>query len=166
MSSTEERAVRLVVIMLFANLAFSVLFCALMLVFRQNVLDYQLARHPTVPRDALALTIWTRPLRVLIVTAVDVWLARRLTQGRPNAYRRVRWASLVGFLYVGWVILQGTYPIWLSVLAGGELVLLGSLVVAVNRPAVRAAFRHRDADADLLAPIGDRSSPDPAGNDR
>ncbi|MGI5224679.1 hypothetical protein [Actinoallomurus sp. CA-142502] len=138
------RAVRLVLILLFANLALSIVFAGLTLLFRHGILDYQLARHPgpdpAKTRDKLALTLWTRPIPILLVAVVYLWVGRRLRQGVRAAYLRVRVVSLVGLVAVAYLILTGAYPPWLRVIQGAQLLLLVALVVAVNRRRMRTGF--------------------------
>ncbi|MFB9832802.1 hypothetical protein, partial [Actinoallomurus acaciae] len=137
-------AVRLVLILLFANLGLSIVFAGLTLLFRHGILDYQLARHPgpdpAKTRDELALTLWTRPVPILLVAVVYLWVGRRLRQGVRAAYRRVRVVSLVGLAAVAYLIVSGAYPPWLRVIQGVQLLLLVALVVAVNRRRMRTGF--------------------------
>jgi hypothetical protein len=136
--------VRLVLILLFANLAVSIVFAGLTLLFRHGILDYQLARHPgpdpAKTRDRLALTLWTRPVPILLIAVVYLWVARRLRQGVRAAYLRVRVVSLVGLLAVAYLIVSGAYPPWLRVIQGAQLLLLAALVIAVNRRRMRSGF--------------------------
>jgi len=134
------RAVRVVVVLLFANLAAGLLFAALTLIFRHDVLAYQAAADPHADPAALARTLWTRPIPVLAVGALYVWVARRLLAGQRSAFRRVRIVSAAGFLAVGWLLVSAAYPDWLRVVQAGQLALLAALVVAVNRRAVREVF--------------------------
>ncbi len=137
-------AVRLVLILLFANLALSLVFAGLTLLFRHGILDYQLARHPgpdpAKTRERLALTLWTRPIPILLVAVVYLWVGRRLRQGVRAAYLRVRVVSLVGLVAVAYLIVSGAYPPWLRVVQGAQSLLLLALVVAVNRGRMRAGF--------------------------
>lgn len=134
------RAVRLVVTLLFCNLALSVVFVGLTLLFRHNVLDYQVARDPGAHRDLLARTLWTRPIPILVVALTYVWVARRLGQGVRRAYLRVRVLSLAGLAGVGYLIVSAQYPPWLRAIQGVQVLLLAALVVAVNRRVMRTGF--------------------------
>ena len=131
---------RLVVKLIFANLAGSVLVCALIVAFRHDVLAYQFARQPAIDHAAIEMILWTRPIRILVVLGIDLWLVRGLQHGNPRAYRRIRWASTAGVLLLGWLIIQGGVPVWLTAVQAGQLVLLAALAGAVNRPLLRAAF--------------------------
>ncbi|TQS45236.1 hypothetical protein [Cryptosporangium phraense] len=135
-----QQAVRLVVRLLVASLTASVLFAVLTLVFRHDVLAYQQARDPDADPAALAATLWTRPIPILVVAVLYVWVARGLLAGAARAYRRVRIVSVVGFVAVGWLLLSGAYPGWLRGVQVVQLGLLAALIVAVNRRVVRAAF--------------------------
>jgi hypothetical protein len=129
-----------VVVLLFANLAAGLVFAALTLLFRHDVLAYQAAANPQADPAELARTLWTRPIPILVVAVLYVWVARRLLAGQRSAYRRVRIISAAGFLAVGWLLVSAAYPDWLRVVQAGQLLLLVALVVAVNRRAVREVF--------------------------
>jgi hypothetical protein len=133
-----------VLILLFANLALSLVFAGLTLLFRHGILDYQLARHPgpdpAKTRERLALTLWTRPLPILLVAGVYLWVSRRLRQGVRAAYLRVRVVSLVGLVAVGYLIVSGAYPPWLRLVEGAQFLLLVALAIAVNRGRMRTGF--------------------------
>ncbi|MEV4760917.1 hypothetical protein AB0J86_38255 [Micromonospora sp. NPDC049559] len=140
MTSPPARAVRPVVVLLFGNIAVNLIFAALTLVFRHEVLAYQLARDPGADEDSLAATLWTRPIPILIMAVAYVWVARQLWRGQRRAYLRVRVVSAAGLLAVGWLVLSAAYPTWLRVLQVAQLVLLAALVLAVNRRVLRTAF--------------------------
>ncbi|MEU7869002.1 hypothetical protein [Dactylosporangium sp. NPDC049140] len=140
MNPQQRNAIRLVVGLLIAALTVSVSFAVLTLVFRHDVLAYQHARHPGADPAALERTLWTRPIPILAVTVLYVWVIRRLRAGAAGAYRRVRIVSAVGFLAVAYLFLTAEYPAWLRGLQGVQLALLALLIVAVNRPVMRSAF--------------------------
>ena len=131
-------------ILLFANLALSLVFAGLTLLFRDGILDYQLARHPgpdpAKTREKLALTLWTRPIPILLVAVVYLGVARRLRQGARAAYLRIRVVSLAGLVAVAYLIVSGAYPPWLRVVQGAQFLLLVVLAVAVNRRRMRTGF--------------------------
>lgn len=160
MLTTKQReAVRLVVGLLIGGLTVSVTFAVLTLVFRHDVLAYQQARQPHADPRALAATLWTRPVPILVVAVLYVWVARNLLAGAARAYRRVRLVSAVGLVAVGWLLVSGEYPAWLRVVQAVQAAVLAALVVAVNRPIVRAAFpavpdpRPRNRRAALLLAV-------------
>ncbi|WP_203995502.1 hypothetical protein [Virgisporangium aurantiacum] len=136
----QHRAIRTVVALLVASLALGVVFAVLTLLFRHDVLAYQLARQPGADPDELSRTLWTRPIPVLVVAVLYVWVARQLLAGRPRAYRRVRIVSVVGFVAIAWLVASAAYPLWLRGVQVAQLAVLAALIVAVNRPVVRAAF--------------------------
>ncbi|WP_432993550.1 hypothetical protein [Dactylosporangium sp. CA-233914] len=140
MTQQQRTAIRLVAGLLIAGLALSAAFAALTLLFRHDVLAYQQARHPGADPAALRRTLWTRPIPILAVAVLYVWVTRQLLAGVARAYRRVRIVSAAGFVAVAWLLLSGEYPAWLRVVQGVQLALLAALIVAVNRPVVRAAF--------------------------
>jgi len=143
-SLPQQRAIRLVVALLVASVATGAGFVVLTLVTHAAALG---------PNQIL----------IFLVAIVYVWVIRRLRAGSSSAYRRVRFVSAAGFVAVGWQLAAGAYPVWLRPLEAGQLALLGALIVAVNRPVMRAAFprvpdpRPRDRRAALvlavLAPV-------------
>lgn len=145
MMSPPIRAVRLVALLLAANVVLSCLFAALTLLFHADVLAYQLGRDVGADRQELALTLWTRPIPIFVVAVAYIVVVRQLLRGRRRAYTRVRILSALGFAAVGWLLAVGEYPAWLRVVQGGQLVLLAGLIVAVNRPVVRAACTNEPA---------------------
>ncbi|MGI5244102.1 hypothetical protein [Dactylosporangium sp. CA-139066] len=159
MTPQQRRAVRLVVGLLVAGLVLGVTFAALTLVFRGDVLAYQRGRHPGADPGEPARTLWTRPIPVLVVAMLYVWVARRLLTGAYRAYRRVRVVSVVGFVAVGWLFVSAEYPAWLRAVQAAQLAVLAALIVAVNRPLLRAAFprvpdpRPRNRRAALLLAV-------------
>jgi hypothetical protein len=143
------RAIRVVVILLFVNLALSAVFAGLTLLFHQSILDYQLPRHLGAAPDAhdqqairqqLSITLWTRPIPIVIVAVVYLWVARQLHRGSRRAYLRVRLVSVGGLLAVGYLLISGEYPGWLRVVQVLQLIPLAALAVLSNRPAMRAEF--------------------------
>lgn len=125
------------VILLFVSVGMSLLVAALTLVFRHDVLAYQLSRHPGAEKAALQRTLWTRPIPTFVVAILYIGVARQLRQGGRRAYRRVRIVSAIGFVAVGWLLVTGEYPGWLRIVQGVQMVALATLAVAVNRRAVR-----------------------------
>jgi hypothetical protein len=122
MTSPQQReAIRLVVVLLVASISTSVLVTVLSVVSH-------------------AATLGPNQILVLLVAVLYVWVIRQLRAGSHSAYRRVRVVSAAGFLVVAGQSVFGGYPVWLRTVEGAQLVLLASLIVAVNRPVVRAAF--------------------------
>ncbi|GLY97482.1 hypothetical protein [Actinoplanes sp. NBRC 103695] len=140
MTSSQRGAIRLVVALLIASLAVSVVFALLTLLFRHDVLAYQQARRPDADPHTLAMTLWTRPIPVAVVAVLYIWVVRQLLAGAARAFRRVRIVSVAGLVAVGWVLATAEYPPWLRVVQGVQLAVLAALIVAVNRRVVRVAF--------------------------
>src|ERR1051325_2266751 len=105
----QSRAIRLVVGLLIAGLSTSLIFSVLTLVFRHDVLAHQRARHPGADPGGLAATLWTRPIPIVVVGVLYVWVARQLLAGAVRAYRRVRIVSIAGFLAVAYLFASAEY---------------------------------------------------------
>jgi len=120
-SIRQQRAVRLVVGLLVASIATGVSFAVLTLVTH-------------------AATLGPNQILIFLVAILYVWVIRNLRAGSSSAYRRVRFLSAAGFVAVAWQLAAGAYPVWLRPIEAGQLALLAALIVAVNRPVVRAAF--------------------------
>jgi len=143
-SAPQPKAIRPVVTLLVASISAGVLV---------TVLSVATHAAPLGPNQVL----------VLVVAVLYVWVIRRLRAGSRAAYRRVRIVSAAGFLLVAGQLALGGYPAWLRTAEAAQLAILAALVVAVNRPVVRAAFpavrderpRHRRAALvlALLAPL-------------
>jgi len=121
MTSPQRTALRLVVALLLASIAAGVLVTVL-----------SVAVHAT--------TLGPNQILVLLVAVVYGWVIRRLRAGSAAAYRRVRIVSAAGFVAVAGQLAFGGYPAWLRAIEGVQLLLLAALIVAVNRPVLRAAF--------------------------
>ena len=159
LTTQQQKAIRLVVILLVASVATGVVFAALTLIFRHDILAYQEARQPHADPGELARTLWTRPIPVLLIAILYVRITRQFSHGVRRAYQRIRIVSIVGLVAVGWLLLSGAYPVWLRTVEVVQLVLLAAVVVAVHRPVVRSAFpkvpdrRPRNRRAALLLAV-------------
>jgi hypothetical protein len=120
-SPHQRKAIRLVVVLLVASISASVL-----------VTVVSVAVH--------AATLGPNQIMLLVMAFLYVWVIRRLRARSAAAYRRVRIISAVGFVAVAGQLAFGGFPIWLRVVEGVQLSLLAAMIVAVNRPIVRAAF--------------------------
>jgi hypothetical protein len=140
MTVEQRKAIRQVVFLLVASITASVVFAVLTLAFRHNVLAYQQARDPSADPSALAATLWTRPIPILLVATFYAVVIRRFRAGSARAHRRIRIVSALGFTAVAWLLLSAAYPAWLRPFQALQLALLAALTVAVNRPVLRAAF--------------------------
>lgn len=145
-SVEQSQAIRGVVILLFVNLALSAVFAGLTLLFHSQILDYQLARHLGPGQDAqalreqLSITLWTRPIPIVIVALVYVWVARALYRGSRRAYLRVRLVSVIGLVAVAYLLIAAEYPGWLRAVQVVQLLPLAALAVLANRSSMRATF--------------------------
>ncbi|GAA2588995.1 hypothetical protein GCM10010399_18850 [Dactylosporangium fulvum] len=142
MTPQQRRAVRVVVGLLVAGLALGMAFAALTLIFRGNVLAYQQNRHPHADPAALARTLWTRPIPILIVAGLYVWVARQLLAGAHRAYRRVRIVSVLGFVAVGWLFVSAEDPAWLRVVQGVQLAVLAARSAEPGASGCAATAQH------------------------
>lgn len=153
-SPEHQEALRTIVILLFVNLALSAVLAGLTLLFHQNILDYQVVRHlaaapgqdPQALREQLSITLWTRPIPVVVVALVYIWVARALYRGSRRAFLRVRLVALLGLLAIGSLLISGEYPAWLRVVEVVQLVPLAALAVLSNRSSMRAAFAKTPKD--------------------
>src|SRR4051812_4110688 len=108
-TSPQQRAIRLVVVLLVTGIVVSVLSTVLALV-------------------AHAVTLGANQILIFLVAALYVWVIRQLRAGSPRAYRRVRIVSAAGFLAVAWQLASGAYPIWLRPVQVVQLALLAALI--------------------------------------
>ncbi|MFC4948954.1 hypothetical protein [Pseudonocardia sp. GCM10023141] len=131
---------RVIVVLLFVNLGVSAVFGVLTLLFRTEIVDFQLAGGSDQTRDDLELSLWIRALLLIVVAVAYIWIARRLLAGRRAAYLRVRAISMIGLVAVGYLLLSGAYPVWLRSIEVVQVLLLAALVVATNLRVVRQAF--------------------------
>lgn len=144
---------RTVVTLLLTNLGLSAVIAALLLVFRQALLDYQLDRMavPAADRAATAAGLesgtWSRVIGVVVVGVVCAFLVRGLRQGRRRAWFRLLAVSTVGPVGILAVLATGQYPMWVDVEQVVQAGVLVALLWAATRPAVRAHFARRTQPA-------------------
>jgi hypothetical protein len=139
-------ALRAVLVLLWVNLALSVVLTVVTVLARHSIVDYQLDhRHITDPamrhalRASYSSAIIGRVVGNIVVSIVYVFLVRALLRGRRWAYRRVIWIGAAGI--VGLVALQVTpYPPWMRAEQLVQAVVLALLLYFVLRPQVRAHF--------------------------
>ena len=145
-----DPALRLVITLLLVNLGFSILLTALTFVFRDSIVDYQLAHAHLPPhadpvvidsvKNILRQTVWVRVAGNVIVSLVYVLLVRRLRRGQRRAYLRVIALCVAGLVGIGYLILAGQYPVWMRVEQGLQAIVLLGLLWAVTRREVRDRF--------------------------
>ncbi|KAA2252677.1 hypothetical protein F0L68_34740 [Solihabitans fulvus] len=140
-------ALRRVVMLLCVNLGLSLVLTVLMFIFRDSVIDYQLAHMSLAPnadldtvRGILRQAVWSRVISIVVVSLVYVFLVDRLRKGKRGAYRRVILISVIGLAGIGYLIIAGQYPVWMRVEQGLQAVVLAALLWSVTRPEVRARF--------------------------
>ena len=137
---------RVVVVLLIANVVLSVLLTLVTVAFRHSIVNYQLDhRHITDPRQRAALrdnyvgAIIGRVIGNIVASVVYAFIVRALLRGRRWAYRRVIFIGIAGI--VGLVLLQfSPYPAWMRVEQLVQAAVLAALVWCVLRPEVRAHF--------------------------
>jgi len=139
---------RPVIALLIANLGLSTVLTVLMLLFRDSVVDHQLA-HLSLPagtdidttRALLRNAMWLRVAVTMLASVVYVILIGRLRAGSRWAYVRAVWISVVGLVAVVYLGIDGDYPMWIHVEQVLQAVVLVALVWFLSRPALRAGFK-------------------------
>jgi hypothetical protein len=142
-----DRHLRLVIVLMFANVGLSVVLTLLMLIFNRSLVDYELAhmRLPpgvdtTVLRASLQNALWGRLGGVVIVAALYVWRANALRRGSRRAYLRLIWICVVGLAGIVYLIVAANYPWWMRIEQVVQGLVLISLLFAVTRPQVRDRY--------------------------
>ncbi|MEU9826269.1 hypothetical protein [Micromonospora chersina] len=148
--------VRRLIVFMLANLALSALLAGLMLVFQEQLLDYQLA-HLDLPagtdlaaaRETMRSSVWSRVLPVALVALAYLWLIHGLQLGQRKAYRQVVLISVVVLLGSGLTLFQ-PFPWWLRAVNVAKVLVAVALLFLASRPQVRGWFaapnRHDMAD--------------------
>jgi hypothetical protein len=149
---SETPRVRRVVALLLANLALAALLSVLMVVFRGQLLGYELAHLPRGVDPALfrrqqGAQLVQRAISTLVVTIVYAVTIRRLLRGERRAYRRVLWISVAGLFGLVVLLVTAHYPVWMRVEQVVQMGVLVALLWAVTRPEVRARFAKPRAPA-------------------
>ncbi|MFJ8580098.1 hypothetical protein [Micromonospora sp. NPDC093277] len=142
--------VRRMIVLMIANLALSALLAVLMLVFREQLLDYQLA-HLDLPagtdlaaaREALRSSAWSRVLPVALVALAYLWVIRGLQRGQRKAYRQVVFISVIVLLSSGLTLLQ-PFPWWMWAINVAKALVAVALLFLASRPQVRSRFAATD----------------------
>ncbi|MFE9955145.1 hypothetical protein [Micromonospora sp. NPDC005299] len=138
--------VRRMILLMLANLALSALLAGLMLVFQEQLLDYQLA-HLDLPagtdlaaaRESLRSSVWSRVLPVALVALAYLWVIHRLQLGQRKAYRQVVFISVIVLLGSGLTLLQ-PFPWWLRAINVAKALVVVALLFLASRPQVRSWF--------------------------
>jgi hypothetical protein len=138
---------RLVIILMFANVGLSVVLTILMLIFHNSLVNYEFT-HTHVPagadaaiiRQGLESALWGRLAGVVIVSLLYVWRAAALRRGKRRAYLRLIWICAIGLLGIVYLIAGAQYPVWMRVEQVIQGCVLIALLVAVTRAPVRNRF--------------------------
>ncbi|WP_319460116.1 hypothetical protein [Micromonospora sp. RTP1Z1] len=138
--------VRRMIVLMFANLALSALLAGLMLVFQEQLLDYQLA-HLDLPagadlaaaRETLRSSAWSRVLPVAVVALAYLVVIRGLRLGRRKAYRQVIFISVIVLVGSGLTLLQ-PFPWWVRAINVAKALVVVALLLLASRPQVRDRF--------------------------
>lgn len=152
-TSQGDKALRLVLIIMFVNLGLSVLTAIVTLILKDSVVDFQLAHAhlpPSAPPAEIALLrrtletgLWTKLVAMVLVSAIYIWRAYSLRRGSRGAYVRLYYICIAGLLGIAYLIFAMQYPVWMRVEQGLQAVVLIALIYAVSRPEVRARFAKR-----------------------
>ncbi|MBV9843619.1 MAG: hypothetical protein JOZ47_00900 [Kutzneria sp.] len=143
-------ALRRVITLLFVNLGLSVVLTVLVFLFRDSVVDYQLAHMATAPgtnladlRSTLRQQVWFRTGGIVLVTAVYLYIGYRLRRGHRGAYRRVISISLAGMIGLGAMVVTSQYPGWMRAEQVLQMAVLAALLWSVTRPELRTRFARK-----------------------
>ena len=144
-TATPPQVHRMIVLML-ANLALSALLAGLMLVFQEQLLDYQLAHLDlaagadlAAARETLRSSVWSRVLPVALVALAYLWVISGLRLGRRKAYRQVVFISVIVLLGSGLTLLQPS-PWWMRAVNVAKALVAVALLFLASRPQVRRRF--------------------------
>ncbi|MFG3299699.1 hypothetical protein [Micromonospora chersina] len=148
--------VRRMIVLMLANLALSTLLAGVILVFQEQLLDYQLA-HLDLPagtdlaaaRETMRSSAWSRVLPVALVALAYLWVIHGLRLGERKAYRQVVFISVIVLLGSGLTLFQ-PFPWWLRAINVAKALVAVALLFLASRPQVRGWFvatsRHHVAD--------------------
>lgn len=134
-----DGSLRLVIVLMFADVGLSVVLTLLMLIFNKSLVDYQLAHLHLPPNvDTTALRNGRQnglgaSLAVVVVAALYVWLASALRRGSRLAYRWLVWLCVFGLAGIVYLIAAANYPWWMRVEQVIQGVVLISLLIAAVR---------------------------------
>jgi hypothetical protein len=142
-----DRHLRLVIVLMFANVGLSVVLTLLMLIFNKSLVDYELAHmhlpagtDTTLIRQGLQNSLWGRLAGVVIVAVFYVWRAAALRRGSRRAYLRMLWICVIGLAGIVYLIAAANYPWWMRVEQVVQGLVLISLLIAITRPQVRGRY--------------------------
>lgn len=137
-------ALRRVIVLMLVNLGMSALLAVLIFAFRDQLVDFQLARLPAGAdteriRAGLRAAMWARVAPIGLVALVYFLLIKGLRNGRRRSYLRVVWLSAAGAVALGISLLTAD-PWWLHTVQAVQFVAVAALLWAVTRSEIRAEF--------------------------
>ncbi|HEX3649347.1 MAG TPA: hypothetical protein VHV49_13035 [Pseudonocardiaceae bacterium] len=138
---------RLVIVLMFANVGLSLILTVLMLIFHTSLVNYEFAHthlpagaDPAIVRQSLESAVWGRLAGVVVVSLLYVWRAAALRQGKRRAYLRMIWICVIGLFGIVYLIAAAHYPVWMRVEQVIQGCVLIALLFAVTRRQVRDRF--------------------------
>jgi hypothetical protein len=146
-----DTALKAVLTLMFVNLGLSVLTAVVSLVLHDSLLNYELAHtqvaaHVTpqelaTTRHVMQTALWARLAATVLVSGFYIWRAYALRNGSRGAYLRLYYICVGGLVGIGYLLLSGSYPVWMRVEQGLQAVVLVALLIAVSRSPLRRRFR-------------------------
>jgi hypothetical protein len=142
-----DNALRLAITLMFVYLAMSLLLSILLLIFHNNFVNYELARTQVAAgstaaalRHTLQVALWGRLAGVVFISAIYVWRAFSLRDGKRSTYIRLIWICVFGVAYILYLLASAKYPTWMRVEQTLQGIVLISLLIAITRKPVRDRF--------------------------
>jgi hypothetical protein len=138
--------VRRMIVLMLANLALSALLAGLMLIFQEQLVNYQLA-HQALPagtdlaaaRETLHSSAWSRILPVALISVAYLAVIHGLRLGRRKAYRQVIFISVIVLAATGLTLTQ-PLPWWVRAVNVAKALVAAALLVLASRRQVRERF--------------------------
>jgi uncharacterized membrane protein len=147
-----------VIYLLIANLAMSLLLTILVFIFKDTVIDFQVAHYhikqdrDLTPEQQLDLArtsakvgVWSRVAGNIVVAVVYWFLVRSLLRGKRRAYIRVLWLSIAGIVSLVFLWIY-PYPAWIRIEQVLQSFILVGILYRVTRPEVRAYFAKQSGE--------------------
>ncbi|TWF96840.1 hypothetical protein FHX73_11613 [Kitasatospora viridis] len=89
-------------------------------------------------------TVWSRGIAVVFSAAVTFWLTNRAAGGSRNAFRRLRFVSVVFPLAIVYIVTaQAALPLWMKIEQGACGLVLVGVAAVVNGRHLRELFAAR-----------------------
>jgi hypothetical protein len=142
-----DNALRLIVTLMFVYLAMSLALSILLLIFHNSFVNYELARAQ-VPagstaaavRHSLQGALWGRLAGVFLISALYVWRAFNLRNGKRGTYIRLIGICVFSLAYLLYLLASAKYPTWMRVEQVVQGIVLILLLLAMTRKPVRDRF--------------------------